>query len=146
MKVIFLQNVKKKGQKGEIKNVNEGYARNFLIPQGLAIEATPEAIRKANSLNRGEIEHKKAQEEKIKNSLSKIKDSQLVMMVRSNEKGHLFKKIGAKDISLEISKQTNGSIPEDFLKVSEIKELGEYDVLIDKDGVKAKFKLIIKSE
>lgn len=144
MKVIFLQNVKKKGLKGEVKDMNEGYARNFLIPGKLAIEATPEALRKIESLNKGKKEHEKSENEKVQMLVLKLmeKGSGIEMKVLANEKGNLFKKITNKDIANFIQKETGVNVPESYVKSPEIKELGEYEVLVGNRGIEEK--LIIK--
>lgn len=147
MKVIFLQNVKKKGQKGEVKDINEGYARNFLIPGKMAIEATPEALRKIESLNKGKQDHEKIEKEKIQNIiLSLMEKGSLVMKTKANEKGNLFKKITNKDISDFIQKEIGLYIPSSAVKSPEIKELGEYEIVVGDLGVEEKFNLKLEKE
>ena len=58
MKVIFQADVKGSGKKGELKNVSDGYARNFLLPKGLAIEATPQAMNEFNNKKEAIAHHK----------------------------------------------------------------------------------------
>jgi len=131
MKVIFLQNVKKKGQKGEIKEVGDGYARNFLIPQKLAKEATPKVLREVESLSKGREEHIKSLSEKFQNLISEIKkNNKIVIKVRANDKNHLFKKINSNDVAKEIN-DTFGFLLEDKnIEMREIKELGEHKIFI----------------
>ena len=144
MKVIFLQNVKKKGQKGEVKDVNEGYARNFLIPGKLAVEASPEALRKIGSLNKGKKEHEKSEEEKVQMLVLKLAEKGSVQMkVLANEKGVLFKKITNKDITSFIQRETGVHIPDSYVKSPEIKELGEYEIVVGNRGIEEKFKIKI---
>jgi large subunit ribosomal protein L9 len=145
MKVIFLQNVKKKGLKGEIKEINEGYARNFLFPKKLAIEATTQALKEMNSLNRGKIEHQKVEDSKIKKIVDVIK-SGFVIKAKANEKNNLFKKITSKDVASEIKKQTGSEIDSDYIVMSEIKEIGKYKIGIEKGEVKEKIDLTIEKE
>jgi large subunit ribosomal protein L9 len=147
MKVIFLQNVKKKGQKGEVKDMNEGYARNFLIPGKLAIEATPEALRKIESLNKGKQDHENTEKEKIQNLILVLMEKgSLVMKTKANEKGVLFKKITNKDIADFIQKETGTNIQSSYVKSSEIKELGEYEIVVGDLGIEEKFNLKIEKE
>ena len=145
MKVIFLQNVKKKGLKGEIKDINEGYARNFLFPKKLAIEATTQALKEMNSLNRGKIEHQKVEESKIQKIIDVIK-SGFTIKAKANEKNNLFKKITSKDIANEIKKQTGNEIDSDYIVMNEIKEIGTYKISIEKGGIKEKIDLIVNKE
>ena len=147
MKVIFLQNVKKKGLKGEIKDINEGYARNFLIPGKLAIEATPEAIRKIESLNKGKEDHQKTEDERVEKLILKLmEEGSINMKVKANEKGNLFKKTTNKDIANFIEKKTGVNIPESYIKTSEIKELGEYKIMIGNRGIEENFNLKVEKE
>ncbi len=147
MKVIFLQNVKKKGLKGEVKDINEGYARNFLIPGKFAIEATPEALRKIESLTKGKKEHEKSEDEKVQNLILKLMEKgSVTMKIKANEKGSLFKKITNKDVSLFIQKETGINIPESYVKSPEIKELGQYEISVGNRGIEEKFSLKLERE
>lgn len=147
MKVIFLKNVKKKGLKGEIKDVNEGYARNFLIPGKHAAEATPEALRVFESLNKGKLDHQKTENEKVRNLIEKLKkEGSIVMKARANEKGSLFKKITSKDIIKFIENQADVNLNEANFKSPEIKSIGTYSFEISNGEVREKFDLIIENE
>jgi len=104
MKVIFLQDVKGKGKKGEIKNVADGYAHNFLLKKGLAIEAT-----QAN-LKQLEAQKKKAQKEaqeeleqakQLKEQLEKIT---IELKAKAGEGGRLFGSVTSKQIAEELKK------------------------------------------
>lgn len=137
MKVIFLQNVKKQGLKGEIKSAPDGYARNFLIPNKLAVEATKEALRSFESILKGKEDHNKKEEEKISNIVSKIEGvDNLRIKVKSNEKGNLFKKFTSKDFSLNLSKSMGIEIPESYIKMNDIKEVGEHFLFIKDKKIK----------
>lgn len=147
MKVIFLQNVKKQGKKGEIKETGDGYARNFLIPQKLAIEATPEAIKKMQSLSEGKEIHAKTQENKILDLVDKIeKSGDFDIMANTNEKGVLFKKITSKDVSEEISNKFKEKIDFKIIQMGEIKQIGEYEFKIKLGQVEKNLKLLVKSK
>jgi large subunit ribosomal protein L9 len=99
MKVIFLQNVKKVGLKDEVKDIGDGYARNFLIPKKLAIEATPQAMgvlnkklnEKAHGIEKGTKEFQEA--------VSKLEDFVLVIKKKANDEGHLFSSVTIKDVA-----------------------------------------------
>ncbi len=147
MKVIFLKNVKKQGLKGEIKDVNEGYARNFLIPGKHAVEATPEALRKIESLDKGKKEHQKTEDAKVENLIMTLMEKgSIVLKVKANEKGNLFKKITAKDITFSIYKQTGVEIPESYVQAPEIKGLGTHALTVGNSVIKEKFNLILEKE
>ncbi|MBW8350351.1 50S ribosomal protein L9 [Bacillus sp. IITD106] len=107
MKVIFLKDVKGKGKKGEVKNVADGYAHNFLIKQGLAVEATPGNMK--NLDNQKKKEEKQAREElaeakKLKETLEKLT---VELKAKSGEGGRLFGSITSKQIADELKKSHN---------------------------------------
>lgn len=98
MKVIFLQNVKKVGIKDQVKEVGDGYARNFLIPQKLAVEATPTAL---STLQKRLTEKDKKVEKGsalFRDALSKLETFVLVIKKKANEEGHLFSGVTLKEI------------------------------------------------
>ncbi|NDI36926.1 50S ribosomal protein L9 [Chengkuizengella sediminis] len=105
MKVIFLQDVKGQGKKGEVKNVSEGYARNFLIPRGLVSLATGSNVK--------QLEQKKKSEQKKKDQLKldaellakKIESTTIEMKTKAGEGGRLFGSITNKQIAEELKKQ-----------------------------------------
>ncbi|MDQ5901646.1 MAG: large subunit ribosomal protein [Patescibacteria group bacterium] len=137
MKVIFLQNVKKQGLKGEIKNAPDGYARNFLIPNKLAVEATKEALREFESLKKGKDDHNKKEEEKFKNIIGQIESLGLLKIkVKSNEKGHLFKRFTADDFVSSVMVLSKIDIPKQYIKLPDIKETGEHFVSIKDKKIK----------
>src|SRR3954471_23439690 len=105
MKVIFLKDVKGKGKKGEVKNVADGYAHNFLIKQGLAIEANNTNISTLEGQKKKE--DKRAAEEleeakKLKEQLEKIT---VELSAKAGEGGRLFGSITTKQISEELQKK-----------------------------------------
>lgn len=105
MKVIFLKDVKGKGKKGEVKNVADGYAHNFLIKQGLAIEANTSNISTLDAQKKKEekqaaIEFEEAK--KLKESLDKIT---VELSAKAGEGGRLFGSITTKQIAEELQKK-----------------------------------------
>ncbi|WP_075983347.1 50S ribosomal protein L9 [Bacillus massilinigeriensis] len=105
MKVIFLKDVKGKGKKGDIKNVADGYAQNFLIKQGLAIEANSSNISSLNAQKKKE-EKMAAQEladaKKLKEEIEKIT---VELSAKAGEGGRLFGSITSKQIAEELQKK-----------------------------------------
>lgn len=105
MKVIFLKDVKGKGKKGEVKNVADGYAQNFLIKQGLAIEANQASI---SSLNAQKKKEEKVAAEELENA-KKLKDTvekvTVELSAKAGEGGRLFGSITSKQIADELQKK-----------------------------------------
>lgn len=104
MKVIFLKDVKGKGKKGEVKNVADGYAHNFLIKQGLAIEANQTNI---STLNAQKKKEEKAAEEEL-NEAKKLKEVlekvTVELTAKAGEGGRLFGSITSKQIAESLQK------------------------------------------
>ena len=125
MKVILLENVKGVGKKDEIINANDGYARNFLFPKNLAIEANSTNLSKLKS-KQDSASFKKSEEKKnaeeMKEKLSKIV---LKINVKAGENGKIFGGVTAKEISEQLKKQYNYNIDKKKIDLKEpIKVLG----------------------
>ena len=104
MRVIFLKDVKGKGKKGEVKNVADGYAQNFLIKQGLAVEANQSAISSLNAQKKKEDKlaaEELAEAKKLKEKMDKIT---VEFSTKAGEGGRLFGSITSKQIADELQK------------------------------------------
>jgi large subunit ribosomal protein L9 len=105
MKVIFLKDVKGKGKKGEVKNVADGYAHNFLIKQGLAIEANQSSVSTLAAQKKKEekmAEEELAEAKKMKETLEKVT---VELTAKAGEGGRLFGSITTKQIAEELQKK-----------------------------------------
>ena len=107
MKVIFLQDVKGKGKKGEVKEVAVGYAQNFLLKKGLAVEATPQALSelkgKTNAKNKEDAEIL-ADAEKLK-AIIEAEEFEVIIKSKAGEDSRLFGSIPSKQIADALEKQ-----------------------------------------
>ncbi|AVP35981.1 50S ribosomal protein L9 [Staphylococcus felis] len=105
MKVIFTQDVKGKGKKGEVKDVPVGYAKNFLLKQGVAVEATPGNLKQLEQKNK-RIEKEKQQElEDAKALKEKLKELEVEVKAKSGEGGKLFGSVSTKQIAEALNDQ-----------------------------------------
>ncbi len=131
MKVILTQDVKSQGKKDDVIEVNDGYARNFLFPRKLAIEATKTNIneldnRKASENFKLQQELKKAQEQG-----AQLKDKTFTLYEKTGSGNKLFGSVTSKEIAELIKKQTGFDIDKKKITLSEaIKTLGEYTAQI----------------
>ena len=129
MKVILQQDVKGQGKKGQMVEVSEGYARNFLLPRKLAIEATTDAINTLNlkeKARKAEEARQKAEAEAI---AGKLKDCPVKLTAKAGNGGKLFGAVTTKEISDGLKKQYNIDIPKQKLVLDEpIKSFGTYQV------------------
>ncbi len=125
MKLIFLQNVKGVGKAGDIKDVSDGYARNFLIPRKLAQAATAASAKKAEELKKIQValDHKsKASAEEL---AAKLKDQVIEFKESANPEGHLYGSIDSKRIAHELK------ISPDMVELQHaIKTTGDHPVVI----------------
>ena len=148
MKVILLENVKGVGKKDEIINANDGYARNFLFPKNLAIEANSTNLSKLKSKQES-ASFKKSEEKKnaeeMKEKLSKIV---LKINVKAGENGKIFGGVTAKEISEQLKKQYNYNIDKKKIDIKEtIKTIGMFTIDLKLfEGVVGKLKIHIIGE
>lgn len=106
MKVILLKDVKGTGQKGQIKEVADGYARNFLFPRSLAVEATQGNLKNLQAQKKKEKEREKREYEQAQQLAERLQQDDLVIQVdRVGQEGKLFGSITSKQISQELKNQ-----------------------------------------
>ncbi|KRG07973.1 50S ribosomal protein L9 [Lederbergia galactosidilytica] len=104
MKVIFLKDVKGKGKKGEVKNVADGYAHNFLIKNGYAIEATSGNMKSLDNQKKKEQKEAQQELEEAKQLKAKMEQLTVKLTAKSGEGGRLFGSITSKQIAEELKK------------------------------------------
>ena len=148
MKVILLQDIKNVGKKEEIINANDGYARNFLFPKNLAIEATKVNLAKLQAKKTSEANKKKAEVEANKEIAKKLEKIELTIKAKAGENGKIFGGITSKEVSEELKKQHKYDIDKKKIVLKEtIKNLGRFSAEIKfGDGVNAKLTLNITAE
>jgi len=159
MKVILIKDIPKIGQKYEVKEVSSGHALNFLIPQGLAIGATTETLKKFE-VERAKAEgERKLHEELLAKNIKDLDGITLTVSGKANEKGHLFAGFHREALAEEIFKQTKLQVDPSFIELDHpLKEIGEHQVTIKapvsvniggnksgKEGKLAKFKVVIEA-
>lgn len=107
MKVILTKDVKAQGKKGDLINVSDGYANNFLIPKGLAVLATAQALNELEGKKGAEQYRKNMEEQKAENIKERLKDIKISLKAKAGKEGKLFGSITSKDIADELKKQYN---------------------------------------
>lgn len=148
MKVILLDNVKGVGKKDEIINANDGYARNFLFPRKLAVEANNENLSKLKS-KLDSNEHKKMTEKAEAKELSeKLDEITLKISVKAGENGKIFGGVTAKELSEQLKNQYNFNIDKKKFELKEtIKTVGIFTVNLKLyEGVTGKLKVQVVGE
>jgi large subunit ribosomal protein L9 len=131
MQVLLLKDVEQVGRAGEVKRVADGYARNYLIPRGLATMASPGAIKKAEQ-EREAAARRQAKELSEAQELARILDGQAVsFQARAGEQDRLYGSITKADIAEELEKKVGREVDRRKIELDEsIKELGAHAVTI----------------
>ncbi len=127
--------------------MNDGYARNFLIPQKLAEMATPEAIAKIEKMKKTAYIEKKVQHDLLVKNIKELEAITVTLKRSANEKGHLFSAIHPDDIveALKVKHRTHIA-PENLVIETPIKMLGTFSIGAHIDDVKGSFTLVIEPE
>lgn len=128
MKVIFQQDVKGVGKKGELKNVSDGYARNFLLPKNLAIEATAQAMNEFNNKNAAAAHHKAEEKAEAQAQADKLSGEIVKLSAKAGENGRIFGAVTTKEIAALLTKKYGFSVDKRKITAPEIKELGSYKI------------------
>lgn len=145
MKVIFLKDVPRVGQRHEVKEVNDGYALNFLFPRKFAERASPEALANLERRQKELVVERQVQADLLQRNLKELEQKVVTITAKANDKGHLFSAIHKKEIIEAMKREHHAEIGEEYLVLEKpLKEIGEFDIPIAIKGKKASFKLIIK--
>jgi len=151
MKIILLKDVEKLGRAGDIKEVADGYARNFLIPEKLAEIATPSSIKKAETLRSLQVKKAEMDLKQTEEFVAKIDGLGIKISAKANEKGQLFGSITAamiiEALAAALAEKTL-NIDEGQIAIKEpIKEIGEYTITINFDhGLEAAITVAIEAD
>ena len=146
MQIILLKDVKNLGKRGELKNVSDGYARNFLFTKKLAEIATKEARIRLETQRKKEKNAELESAEKKKKIVIELRDKLIEIKAKEKE-GKLFGSISVKNIVTELAK-LGFDISEKYIKIPmPLKKIGEYDIEISlTEEIKTKIKLRISKE
>ena len=129
MKVILQQDVKGKGKKGELVNVSDGHARNFLFPRKLAVPATPENLSVMKQQDAARQKKMDADKAKANDIAGKLEDVLVKITARGGDGGKIFGSITSKEISEELLKQHGIEVEKNKIVHDEpIKSFGSYEI------------------
>jgi large subunit ribosomal protein L9 len=146
MKVIFLSDVPRVGRKYDVKDINDGYAMNFLLPRKLAVVATPKELEALERRQKDIVLEREVQEDLLMKSMEEIKNKVVTLKVKADEKGHLFSGIHAKEIAEAMQNENRVTINEEYIDLEKpIKEVGEFQIPIKIGTKKSSFKLVIEA-
>jgi len=127
MKVLLLKDVVNMGQKGDVKTVSSGHARNFLFPQKLAEQATDSKIKIAEEEQEKREKQEKEKESALFEKITNLKESSVLLHSEANEKGGLFASVKEEDVSKALKDQHGVDVPARFIQMEEhIKHTGKH--------------------
>lgn len=130
MKVIFLQDVKGQGKKGEIKELSEGYVRNFLLPKGLVKEATEGNMKTLEAKKKSEDKRKEQEKIEAQELAEKMKEMTIKIKGKAGEGGRLFGAISSKQVIQALEEQQHVKLDKRKLDMDAIRALGVTQVKV----------------
>ena len=126
MKVVLLEDIKGKGKKGDLVNVSDGYARNFLFPKNLAVVADNAAMSELRGKQESAQHHKEEEIAAAKALAEKLDGKTVTVHAKAGANGKLFGSVTSKEITAEIEKTIGVSIDRKKMNVADIKNFGDY--------------------
>lgn len=139
MKVILKKDVKGQGKAGELVTVSDGYARNFLFPRNLAVEADAQAMNEFRSKEESVKYHAAVEKQKALDAAKQLEGKGLTIHAKAGQSGKLFGSVTSKEIAEEINKMFGLTLDKRKIVMSDIKAYGDYTVEIKlHTGVSAK--------
>ncbi len=147
MKVILREDVKGLGKKGELVNASDGYARNFLFPKNLAVEANAQNVTEKNNADASKQFKYDTEKANAQQNADKINGKTLKMTAKAGKAGKLFGSVTAKEIAAKIKEEYKIDVDKRKITVGEIKAFGTYNASVKLfDGVKADLKVQVTEE
>ena len=131
MRVILTQSVDSLGVKGDVVDVANGYARNYLVPKKFAVKASKGSLKQAEAVRQSRIENARKALEEARILADSLSGTRVVVAARAGDAGNLFGSIGAADIAEAIVKFTGIDIDQKMISLDEpIKEIGLHEIAI----------------
>ena len=127
MKVVLLKDLKGKGKKGDIINVNDGYASNFLIPNGYAIVGTNSAVNEANQAKVANAYHEEQNRMAAQELAKQLNGKEVSIQVKAGANGKIFGSVTNKEVSVALEK-IGFQIDKKKIELEQVKSLGNYNV------------------
>ena len=147
MKVILLDNIKGVGKKDQIINASDGYARNYLLPKKLAVEANNENMSKLKAKQESNNYKKSVERDEAKKIADKLKEINLIIEVKAGENGKIFGGVTSKEISENLKRQYNIEIDKKKIVLKDtIKNVGVFNIEIKLfEGIVGNLKIDVRS-
>jgi len=148
MKVVLLENIPGKGRAGEIREVSKGFARNFLLPRGLALVATPAIIRETEAKLHKEQKEELMDRDKLAELAQQVEGTEVHFKARAGAGDRLFGSVTAADIAEEVSRVTGSVIDKKKIDIEKpLRQAGSHEVTIRLAGdIKPQITVVIEEE
>src|SRR6478672_5532087 len=130
MKVLFKKDVADVAKAGQVKDVADGYARNFLIPRGLAVVATSTALKQVADLQAVAARHAAEEEHTARGLKERLEAQPVVIEAKAGSQGRLYGSVTTADVATAIQKQLGASVERRDLEITEaVRQVGSYPVI-----------------
>ena len=147
MKIILLQDVKGQGKKGDLLDVNEGYARNFLIKKGLAEAATASKINELNQKKSSDAYHKREELKAMQALAEEVKGKAFTVNIKVGQNGKVFGSVTAQDVSDSLKAAGYDVDKKKIVLANPIKLVGDYEVGLKlAEGITSKITVLVRGE
>ncbi|MBA7614222.1 50S ribosomal protein L9 [subsurface metagenome] len=148
MRVVLLQEVPRLGKAGEVKDVASGYARNFLLPRGLAEFATPAAMKRVEEIREAEEKRQALLETEMVSLSQTVEGVEITLKAKVGAQERLYGAVTSGDIAEELKRVTGQDIDKRKIELEEpIRQLGEYEVLVRlSTEIAPKIKVVVTEE
>jgi len=136
MQVLLRSDVAGVGRRGDIVNVSSGHARNYLLPNGLAVVATDGTVRQSDLMKKARQQKEAADRETATNLIADLGKRQITVTAKAGNEGRLFGSVSAADVASAIAAQTGATVDRKAIVLGDpIRAVGEHQVTIDMHGV-----------
>ena len=147
MKIVLTQDVKALGKKGELVSVAEGYARNFLFPRKLAVEASAQAMSELKNRENAAKHKIEVETAQAKQAAALLEGQTVRLIAKAGSQGRLFGSVTAKEVAEQLHKNLGVEADKRKITIEDIKAYGTYDAEIRLyEGIKARFYVLVTGE
>lgn len=147
MKVILKADVRGQGKKGDLVNVSDGYARNFLFPRGLAAEADAQVMNEIRNKEEAARFHAAEEKRKAEQMAAELKEKAVTVTAKAGQNGRLFGSVTTKEVADAMKAQYGLEVDRRRITMADVKACGTYDAEIRLlAGITTQFKVIVTAE
>ena len=144
MKVILKEDVKGQGKKGQLVNVSDGYARNFLLPRGLAMEADAQAMNDLKNKEEAARHHAAMEKQNAEEAAKALKGKTVKLTAKAGSAGRLFGSVTTKEVAEGLKAQFQVEVDKRKISMADVKAFGSYEAVVKLyPGISAKITVMV---